>query len=99
MKMEYERIRAWVTRYALSDGVYMVEGDVCHGICSDMLKWGVKFGGTATAHGKDWHRTPEEALARAEEMRLAKIESLKKSIKKLEGLKFIAPTAPINCDD
>jgi len=99
MKMEYERIHAWVTKYALSDGIYMVEGDVCHGICGDMLKWGVKYGGTATAHGKDWHRTPEAALARAEEMRLAKIESLKKSIRKLESLRFSAPTTPINCDD
>ena len=97
--MEYERIRAWVTKSALRDGVYMVEGDVCHGICSDMLKWGIKFGGTDTAHGKDWHRTPEAAIARAEEMRLAKIESLKKSINRLEGLKFTAPTEPINCDD
>jgi hypothetical protein len=35
----------------------------------------------------------------AEEMRLAKIESLKKSIKRLEALQFSAPTAPINCDD
>ncbi len=97
--MEYERIRAWVTRYALSDGVYMVEGDVCHGTSSGMLKWINRWGGIETVHGKDWHRTPESALARAEEMRLAKIESLKKSIKKMEGLKFIAPTAPINCDD
>lgn len=97
--MEYEKVRAWVTRYALSDGVYMVEGDVCHGICSTMLKWRVKSGGTATAHGKGWHRTPEAALARAEEMRIAKIESLKKSIKKMEALQFIAQTAPINRDD
>ena len=74
----------------------MVEGDVCHETSSSMLEWTSRYGGTATAHGKDWHRTPEAALARAEEMRLAKIESLKKSIKKLEGLKFIAPTEPIN---
>ena len=97
--MEYEKIRAWVTKYALSDGVYMVEGDVCHETSSSMLKWTTRHGGTSTTHGKDWHRTPEQALARAEEMRLAKIESLKKSIKKLEGLKFIAPSVPINCDD
>ena len=97
--MEYEKIRAWVTKHALSDGIYMVEGDVCHGIWTDMLKWGVKCGGTASAHGKDWHRTPEAALARAEEIRLARIESLKKSIRKLESLRFSAPTTPINGDD
>jgi hypothetical protein len=32
-------------------------------------------------------------------MRLAKIESLKKSIKNMEALRFIAPTVPINGDD
>ena len=99
MKMEDERIRAWVTKYALSDGVYMVEGDVCHETSSSMLKWTTRHGGTSTTHGKDWHRTPEQALARAEEMRIAKIESLKKSIKKMEALQFSAPTVPINCDD
>ena len=91
--MENEKIVAWVTKYALKEGIQLLEGSVRHEISfwHDARSPGF--------FGKDWHRTPEAALARAEEMRLAKIESLKKSINRLEGLKFTAPTEPINCDD
>ena len=91
--MEYEKVIAWVTKYALTEGIQLLEGNVRHEISfwPDAIHPGF--------FGKDWHRTPESALAMAEEMRLAKIESLKKSIKRLEALQFSAPTAPINCDD
>lgn len=36
------------------------------------------------SEGKEWHRTLEGALIRAEEMRTAKIESLEKKIESLE---------------
>jgi hypothetical protein len=41
-------------------------------------------------HGEnnEWHKTKEEAIRKAEEMRLKKIESHKKSIAKLEKMKF-----------
>ncbi len=96
MKMKDERIVAWVTKYALNSGIRLLSGVVRHEISSEMF---VSEGNHFAWHGKDWHRTPEAALARAEEMRLSKIESLKKSIKKMEGLKLIAPSVPINCDD
>jgi hypothetical protein len=38
--------------------------------------------------GKQWHRTKEQAIARAEEMRLNKINSLKAQIEELEKLSF-----------
>ena len=38
--------------------------------------------------GKEWHRTKEAALVRAEKMRQKKIASLKKQIEKLERMKF-----------
>ena len=94
--MEYERIRAWVTKYALTEGIQLLEGSILHEISGGLFRPDGYFPGFL---GKDWHRTPEAAIARAEEMRLAKIESLKKSIKKMEALQFSAPTAPINCDD
>lgn len=90
--MEREVIKAWVTTYALTQGILVVEGEVCHEINSAMLSYrssGYEY--PMNAHGKDWHRTPEAALARAEEMRTAKIASLKKSITRLEALKFTVP--------
>lgn len=84
MENGYEKITAWVTKYALTEGIQEVSGEVCHPISSSMLKFG-KYG---TAHGKDWHRNKEEALKRAEEMRVAKIASLKRSIARIEAMKF-----------
>lgn len=85
--MKNECIKAWVTKYALTEGILLVEGEVCHSISSGMLS----YGRHGTAHGKDWHRTPEAALARAEDMRKKKIASLRKSIEKMERLTFKAP--------
>ena len=89
--MAKEVITAWVTKYALSEGIQVVKGEVCHDISSTMLSW-KQYG---TAHGKDWHRTPEAALARAEEMRKAKIASLRKSIEKMERMTFKAPNVEL----
>ena len=85
--MKDEKIKAWITRYALTSGIQVVNAVVCHSVNSTMIS----YGGMSSAHGKDWHRTQTDALERAEEMRKAKIISLKKSIKKLESLTFIVP--------
>ena len=82
-----EQVKAWVTKYALSAGIKFVNGNVNHEISSSMLS----YGSYGAAHGKDWHRTPEAALARAEEMRAAKIASLQRQIVKLEKMTFTAP--------
>lgn len=82
-----ENITAYVTKYALTTGILEVEGVVCHSTSSAMFQWKTD-GFSNTAHGKDWHRTREQALARAEEMRQKKIASLKKKIEQLEKLKF-----------
>lgn len=89
--MENEIITAWVTKHALTEGVQCVEAEVCHGTSSTMIS----YGRGEYAHGKDWHRTREDALTRAEEMRKAKIASLKKSLEKMERMAFSAPPAPV----
>lgn len=90
--MKNEGITAWVTRYALTTGIQKVSGAVCHETCSALL-WhqasNRDYGWTALVYGKDWHLTPEAALARAEEMRKAKIAALKKSVAKLEAMMFM----------
>ena len=86
MKQEIEPIVAWVTKHALTSGIKMEAGKVCHNISSSMFAYGVHL--LEHAHGKEWHRTPEAAFARAEEMRKAKIASLYKQIAKLESLTF-----------
>lgn len=39
-------------------------------------------------HGNDWHGSREAAVARAEQMRAAKINSLEKQIAKLNAMRF-----------
>lgn len=56
-----------------------------------MIRFRRRFSGFEEyARGKDWHRTPEAAIARAEEMKAAKIASLRKQIDRLEKLEFKA---------
>lgn len=53
-----------------------------------MIAYGNRGSFTLYAFGNEWHRTPEAALARAEDMRAKKIASLRKSIAKLESIVF-----------
>lgn len=85
--MKQEKITVWVTKYALSSGITKETGEVCGDISSDMIAYGAN-NAQCFAHGNDWHRTPEAAIAQAEKMRKAKIISLKKSIDKLERMTF-----------
>ena len=86
--MKREKITAWITKYALTEGITVEEGEVCSDISDTMFSYG---NGMNSAHGNDWHRTPEAALAMAEEMRLAKIVSVKKQLSRLECMTFKAP--------
>lgn len=86
--MKDEKIKAYITQYALTKGVIAVDAELCS---ETMISYGNVGYGSQYAHGNDWHLTPEAALARAEEMRKAKIVSLRKSIAKMEALTFEAP--------
>ena len=59
--MTKETVEAWITTYALSSGIKHVTGTVNHDISSGMLSYGPYL----AAHGKDWHRIPAAAIARA----------------------------------
>lgn len=78
-------MRIWVTKYALTAGIQEVEADTVE---ESMAGYKDSSGWRLWVHGKDWHRTRDSAVERAEEMRVAKIASLKKSIAKLEKLSF-----------
>lgn len=76
-------MKAYVTKYALSKGILAINGEVFAD--GKAIKWGRYFN---SAHGNDWHRALVDAQQRANEMRLAKIEALKKQIVKLEKMTF-----------
>jgi len=91
--MERKKITAWITKYALTQGIFSVEAEVCSEISEKMikeLKSGFSADVSGTYHKPDWHETKKDAVIQAEKMRTAKIASLKKSIAKIEKLSFEA---------
>ncbi len=79
-------MKVWITKYALTKGILEEEGEVSKNnadylmvkdYCQDFYE-----------EGNEWHKTRESAIKKSEEMRLKKIESLKKQIEKLEKMKF-----------
>lgn len=74
--------KVWVTKYALTRGIIETEGQIDEDFPGILDAKGI----TNYLHGEgnEWHRTKESAIAKAEEMRQKKIESLKSQIEKLE---------------
>jgi hypothetical protein len=80
-------MKVWITKYALTEGILEVDGKQCR---EGMISVKPTKPGYLTTYfyGNDWHRTREDAIARAEVMRAKKIASLRKSITKMETLSF-----------
>ena len=78
-------MKAWITKYALTNGIIETEGEtnilgnflITEGLYKN--KW---------FSSDDCFANKESAIRKSEEMRQKKIESLKKQIKKLEGMRF-----------
>lgn len=86
--IEEKMICIWLTLYALTKGIRQGEGRISEidpKVCVFFRTPKAVYGGV---NKPDWHATREEALARAEDMRLRKIASLKKQLAKLRALKF-----------
>jgi hypothetical protein len=81
-------VKFWITKYATTEGIFEVEGEVTE--IASMLRYSDQHSCNRYVHGegRDWHRTKESAIARAEVMRKAKLASLRKSIAKLEAKRF-----------
>lgn len=79
--------KVYITKYALTYGVFAVEGSLFADDTAVRYKRAEGYF-VKHAHGKDFHLTEEGALARAEEMRIAKLKSLDKQMKKVSAIKF-----------
>lgn len=81
-----ERFTAWISKYALTEGVFSDEVEDRFDISPTMVSSTTKS--SAYYQNGAWHRTREEAVEKAEKMRLARIAALKKQIKRLATLSF-----------
>lgn len=95
MDKQQELIDVWVTKNALTAGIKQHRARVCANVNEEMIdvdrEGNVENGyccGNTYFHKNEWFRTKEEALAKAESMRSAKIKNLEKLIDKLKKLKF-----------
>lgn len=79
-------MKVWITKYALSKGIK--EKEVEQSDEFPEIVCGKDLYDSYHGEGKEWHRTKESALAKAEEMRKKRIASLRKQIEKLEKLRF-----------
>lgn len=81
-------MKVWITKYALSEGLYEAEVTISSGgMAREQLQYGCRY---YHVEGRDWHKTREAALQRCEVMRQAKLKSLDKTRKRIEALRFDA---------
>lgn len=78
-------MKAYISKYALTKGIFEVEAAK---IRDNEIVVDIGIVSSEFFHANEWHTTRAEAINRAEEMRLKKIESLKKQIAKLEKKRF-----------
>lgn len=90
--MSSEIFTAWITKYALTAGIHKIMAEACDAPGMIMTH---RTGGSLyrlleifRGEGKEWNRTREAAIIRANDMRAAKIASLRRQIAKLEAMEF-----------
>lgn len=78
-------MKAWITKYALTDGIEEMDGEINHIMGSEYFYVkGYRDGFTK----KEYFPNKIDAICNAEERRIKKIKSLEKQIKKLQDMKF-----------
>ncbi len=81
-------MKVWITKYALTQGIYEIEAERCINVDENMISDINTKGMLYHGEGREWHILKENAIKKAEKMKLDKISSLKKQIIKLENMKF-----------
>lgn len=80
-------MKVWITKYALSKGIFTVDAEISQRGMA--IVRGVN-GNFYHGEGREWHRSEDGAIARANQMCAAKIVSLASQLRKLEQMVFAA---------
>lgn len=75
-------MKVYITKYALTAGIEEAEAEIEGKMAIVKKKYSAYF------HGSEWHLTRSSAIEQAEIMRERKIASLRKSIEKIEAMRF-----------
>lgn len=84
-------MKVWVTKYALTSGIQ--EHDVEDDGGNMVRVRGAQCAQYFHGEGREWHRTCEGAIAKAREMRDAKIAALARQMEKLRAMDWPAREA------
>ena len=75
-------MQVYITKYALTRGIIATEAEKCDP--TDMISTKDYY----YQHKPHWHESLQDAIAQAEKMRLKKIASLEKQLKKIKEISF-----------
>ena len=87
--MKNEIMKVWVTKYALTAGIFTKEAEIFNDdtkLCC--IRGDNEYTYDQYFRGKDWHLLEKNVKIRFEEMKRKKIMSLEKQLKKIKALQF-----------
>lgn len=81
----------WISKFALTTGLYTTMAELLPGGLAMVFGGHGTFDSCLRGEGLEWHRSRDAAIARADELRDAKIASLRRRISKLKAIKEWTP--------
>jgi len=77
----------WISKFALTTGLYATTAEILPGGLAKVSGGHGTFDSCLRGEGLEWHRSREAAIARADELRDARIASLRRQISRLKAIK------------
>jgi len=82
-------MKIWCTKWLFTTGIMELEAIDCgNGMVKVILTDKTYFPYCLHGEGREWHKTRESAVAKADEMRIKKLMALDKQMKKIAAMKF-----------
>lgn len=79
--------QVWISKFALTTGLYTAMAELLPGELAMVFGGHGTFDSCLRGEGLEWHRSREAAIVRADQLRDAKIASLRRQISKLKAIK------------
>lgn len=81
-------MKIYSTKFLFTHGIVECDADISYGTAITNKTKDCGYTMYLHGEGKEWHRTKESAIKRAEEMRIRKIKSLNKKINEITKMVF-----------
>ena len=81
-------MKIWNTKYCLTDGITEHDVEQCNDTMVRIPKSDKGYEVFLHGEGKEWHRSLESAVYRANEVKIKKLQSLDKQVKRIGAIEF-----------